>query len=211
MLIVDLAMQYEDAKKNGNNPFVSPVGLKNSRITHVLNKENTYNSKIYSEKHHVGLIKLNIGPYCSIALQCKFLLSGNHDWQRVTTYLNMYENNLDDKGLLSNGDITLEGDNWIGLNSTIMSGVKLGVGSIVAANSTVTKDVEPYSIVGGSPAKHIKYRFNEEQISQLLKTKWWMYDLAELKDIQHLLFSHDIDEFIKEFKLITNKNYETRP
>lgn len=73
-------------------------------------------------------------------------------------------------------DVIIGNDVWIGYNVTILSGVKIGDGAIIAAGAVVTGDVTPYSIVGGIPAKHIKFRFNEEHVSMLLKTKWWERD-----------------------------------
>ena len=74
------------------------------------------------------------------------------------------------------GDVIIGNDVWIADNVTIMSGVRIGDGAVIACNSHVVKDVEPYSIVGGNPAKFIKHRFTQEQIECLLKIKWWNWD-----------------------------------
>lgn len=85
------------------------------------------------------------------------------------------------------GDTEIGNDVWIGFNSTIMPGIKIGDGAIIASNSTVTKDVEPYSIVGGNPAKEIKKRFSKEQIEKLLKISWWNWEIEKItKNIQNL-------------------------
>jgi len=204
MLIADLREQYRIAIEEKNFLLVKS-NRDNTRITFFEDESNQrlLNSKIYTEKHNIGSSYVCIGPYCSISFGCSFILGGNHDYSRVTTYLNI-NNGTDELGLLSNGDICLEGDNWVGMNSTILSGVTIGVGAVVAANSTVTKNVEPYSIVGGSPAKHIKYRFDSETIDKLLETKWWEYDLSQLKDLEHLLFSNNVPDFISKFKEITH-------
>ena len=98
------------------------------------------------------------------------------------------------------GDIIIGNDVWIGAKSTIMSGVKIGDGVIIAAGALVTKDVEPYSVVGGNPAKHIKYRFDEEQIVDLLKIKWWEWNEDMIKEEAMLLWSRDINFFIGKHK-----------
>ncbi|MBY0480821.1 MAG: CatB-related O-acetyltransferase [Chitinophagaceae bacterium] len=85
------------------------------------------------------------------------------------------------------GDIHIGNDVWIGYNATIMAGVTIGDGAIIATNSTVIKDVEPYSIVGGNPAIEIKKRFSTEMIDRLLKLKWWDWDIEKItKNVQTL-------------------------
>jgi len=79
-----------------------------------------------------------------------------------------------------------------------MSGVTIGHGAIIAANSHVVKNVEPYSMVGGNPAKHIKYRFSKEQIAKLLQINWWNWKNEKIKQFMHLLMSKNIDPFIEQ-------------
>ena len=83
--------------------------------------------------------------------------------------------------ITSKGSIVIGNDVWIGAQSILVSGIKIGDGAVIAANSVVTKDVPPYAIVGGSPAKVINYRFSEEIISELANLKWWDWDLAKIK------------------------------
>ena len=86
---------------------------------------------------------------------------------------------------------------WIGENVTIMSGVTIGDGVVIANNSHVVKNVEPYSLIGGNPAKLIKYRFTPEQITKLLEIKWWYWDDTTINKYTRLLCNNNIDEFIK--------------
>ena len=82
----------------------------------------------------------------------------------------------------SKGDTIIGNDVWIGNNATFMPGVKIGDGAVIGAHSLVTKDVEPYTTVGGNPAKEIRKRFNDETIKILLNLKWWDWDLQKITD-----------------------------
>ena len=99
----------------------------------------------------------------------------------------------------TNGDIIIGNDVWIGDNVTIISGVIIGDGSIIATNSHVTSNVKPYSIVGGNPAKLIKYRFDDEIIQKLLEIKWWDWDTEKIKNFASVLNSGDINLFLEKF------------
>lgn len=143
--------------------------------------------------------KIIFNKYISIAEGVDFMLGANHNVNRVTTYLNFStpEGTLDPSDMVSNGDIIIENDVWIGYNATIMDGVTIGNGAVIAANAVVTKDVEPYSIVGGVPAKLIKKRFSDKIIKKLLKLKWWDMDYDILKTLGPYLFSEKVEEFIE--------------
>ncbi len=117
--------------------------------------------------------KLKIGRYCSIAAEVAFLLAFDHPVNRITTYpIKTYFLNRVREDAISKGDIILDDDVWVGYRATIMSGVHIGQGAVVAAGAVVTKDVPPYAIVGGVPAKVIKYRFSQELIDELMKTDY---------------------------------------
>jgi chloramphenicol O-acetyltransferase type B len=147
---------------------------------------------------------LTIGNYCSLAPNLRVLLGGNHRSNRVTTFpfqiLYNFGTENDTDGY-SNGDVVIKNDVWIGYGVTIMSGVTIGNGAIVAANSHVFKDVAPYSIVGGNPAKHITFRFTPTQISQLEEIAWWDWPVHKIQEYANLLLRTDIDEFINAAKL----------
>jgi acetyltransferase-like isoleucine patch superfamily enzyme len=157
--------------------------------------------KIHSWGENSNLI---VGKFCSIAANCNVYLGGNHRTEWVTTYpfghihKNIF-NNFNGVGHPSTkGDVIIVNDVWIGSNVTIMSGVIIGDGAVIANNSHVVKDVEPYSIVGGNPAKLIKKRFTDKQISELLKIKWWDWDDIKINKFSPLLCNENIDYFIKE-------------
>lgn len=125
--------------------------------------------------------KLVIGKFCSIACGAKFLFnSANHTLTSLSTYpfpIFFEEWNLDIKNVAqawdNKGDIIIGNDVWIGYEAVIMAGVTIGDGAIVAARAVVTKDVPPYTIVGGTPAKVIRKRFPADTITTLLTLKWW--------------------------------------
>jgi acetyltransferase-like isoleucine patch superfamily enzyme len=150
-----------------------------------------------------GNTKLVVGNFCSIASNVNIYLGGNHRVDWITTYPfgHIHQNKFDKfngHGCPSTkGDVIIGNDVWIGANVTIMSGVSIGDGVVIANNSHVVKNVEPYSLVGGNPAKLIKYRFKKEQIDKLLKIKWWYWDDNKINNFSPLLCSNNIDDFIK--------------
>jgi acetyltransferase-like isoleucine patch superfamily enzyme len=146
--------------------------------------------------------KLIIGNFCSIAGNVNIYLGGNHRTDWVTTYpfghIHKNKFNLfDGKGHPgTKGDVIIGNDVWIGCNVTIMSGITIGDGAVIANNSHIVKNVEPYSLVGGNPAKLIKYRFSPEQIEKLLQIKWWNWDDVKINKFTPLLCNNNIDNFI---------------
>ena len=137
--------------------------------------------------------KLIIGKFCSIACGAKFLFaSANHTQTSLSTYpfpIFFEEWDLRVQNIATawdhKGDILIGNDVWIGYEAVIMAGVTVGDGAIIGARAVVTKDVPPYTIVGGVPAKVIRKRFSDEVISTLLKVKWW--DWPEEKIKKHIL------------------------
>lgn len=125
--------------------------------------------------------KLQIGKFCSIACGVKFLFnSANHTLSSFSTYpfpLFFEEWGLEKKDVTkawdNRGDIVIGNDVWIGYEAVILAGVTIEEGAIIGTRAVVTKDVPPYTIVGGVPAKPIKRRFSEETISTLLEIQWW--------------------------------------
>ena len=128
--------------------------------------------------------EIKLGSFCSIARNVTFQ-EFNHDFTRMTSYFinaNMFGKSSKDD-IVSKGGIELGHDVWIGTHAVILSGVKIGTGAVIAANSVVVKDVPPYAIVGGSPAKIIKYRFNDETIDKLLLSEWWNKTENEIRQL----------------------------
>lgn len=131
-----------------------------------------------------------IGSFCSIASNV-IIQEYNHRYDNITTYF-INSHLIKDKMIQeksSKGDILIEDDVWIGSNSVILSGVKIGRGCIIGAGSIVTKSIPPYSIVAGNPARIIKQRFDNEKIKMIEESKWWEWDEEEIKLNKAFFFS----------------------
>lgn len=145
---------------------------------------------------------LVIGRYCSIAPKVTFVLVNDHrtDWVTTFPFSVRCKEASEVKGYPKiRGDLIVGNDVWLGYGATVLSGVKIGDGAVVAANAMVVKDVPPYGIVGGNPAKLIKYRFDKEIIDELLKIKWWEWPEVQIKESFNLLLHDDIRLFIKQY------------
>ena len=137
--------------------------------------------------------KLVIGKFCSIACGAKFIFnSANHTLSSLSTYpfpIFFEEWELDVKNITNawdnKGDIVIGNDVWIGYEAVIMAGVTIGDGDIIGTGAVVTKDIPPYTIVGGIPVKPIRKRFKQETIDILLKIKWWNW--SDEKIYKHIL------------------------
>lgn len=146
--------------------------------------------------------KLIIGKFCSIACGTRFLFNcANHTLKSLSTYtfpLFYEEWGLAQAEITSawdyKGDIVIGHDVWIGYEAVIMSGVHIGNGAIIAAHAVVTRDVPPYTIVGGIPAKEIRKRFQEDVIEQLLMLKWWDWPVSEIRTCLPYLTQGDLDK-----------------
>ena len=146
-------------------------------------------------KYHFEFIgdKLIIGKFCMIASGASFIMNGgNHLTEATSAYPfaifgRAWQDAMQGKTYPTKGDTIIGNDVWIGHDATIMPGVHIGDGAIIATKSVVTKDVAPYTIVGGNPAKPIKKRFSEPVIEKLLKLQWWHWDIEKItENIQKL-------------------------
>lgn len=142
--------------------------------------------------------KLIIGKFCQIATGIRFIMNGaNHGLQGFTTYpFKIFGEPFDNLPLLSDnkGDTVIGNDVWIGYDVTIMPGIVVGDGAIIASKSVVTKDVEPYSIVGGNPAQQIRHRFSKEIIELLLELKWWDWDIETIAKHATVILGNSLEE-----------------
>lgn len=146
--------------------------------------------------------RLIIGKFCSIASGVQFIMgSANHRLSSISTYpFHVFGGAWAERTpphlsqLPFKGDIVVGNDVWIGRESTILPGVKIGDGAIVAACSVVAKDVEPYTVVGGNPARPIKKRFDGELIALLLRLRWWDFDPGKLTEFLPTLCEEDLEQ-----------------
>ena len=157
-------------------------------------------------EHHYEFLgdKLIIGKFCAIAEGVKFIMNGaNHRMDGITTtpLISLQvvgKSHANSRTAAFKGDTVIGNDVWIGQNVTIMPGVKIGDGAIIAANSTVVKSVEAYTIYGGNPAKFIKKRFSDEKVEFLLKLEWWNWDEEKIFNNLEMLTSEEgIEQLIK--------------
>lgn len=185
--------------------FIPVSVLKNIGANCFISKE----TKIYKESVQIGdytymnggkIFYAKIGKFCSIGYNV-FLGSGEHYTNKVSTY--PLKNKIGHlPGLIDfpeQKDCIIGNDVWIGNNVSIKQGITIGDGAIIANGAVVTHDVEPYTIVGGVPAKVIRMRFDKEIIEELLKIKWWNWDIDKIKQA---VLNNEFDN-IKEF---VNKN-----
>lgn len=133
--------------------------------------------------------KLKIGKFCSIACGVKFLMnSANHSLNSLSTYpfpifYEEWSHGMSPKKAWDNkGNIVIGNDVWIGYEAIILAGVTIGDGAIIGTRAVVTKDVPPYTIVGGIPAKAIRLRFPKKDIEQLLELKWWDWSIEKISE-----------------------------
>ena len=149
--------------------------------------------------------KLIIGKFCSIACGTKFLFNcANHSLKSLSTYtfpLFYEEWELEKSNITTawdnKGDIVIGNDVWIGYEAVILAGVTIGDGAIIGSRAVVTKDVPPYTIVGGLPAKPIRRRYDEETAARLEKLRWWDWPEAQVRRAIPLLQAADLDALEK--------------
>lgn len=144
--------------------------------------------------------KLVIGKFCAIARGVRFIMNGaNHKMSGISTYPFQIFGNGWEKVMPQLGDLPYKGDTvigndvWIGYEALIMPGVKVGDGAIISSRSVVVSDVEPYTIVGGNPAKAIRARFSPEQVRELLDVAWWNWPIEKITNHLELIVSGDVE------------------
>ena len=143
--------------------------------------------------------KLIIGSFCSIGSGAAFVMAGNqgHRSEWVSTFPFHYMPEVPafagaSDGFRGAGDTVVGSDVWIGSEAMIMPGIRIGHGAVIGSRALVTRDVEPYTIVGGNPARPIRKRFSEEEVAMLLEMAWWDWPLEQLHEAMPLLCSSDI-------------------
>lgn len=183
--------------------FYSNHLFENGCVRYLWGDETTVD--LFNPKEQFGweLDRLEIGNYVCIASGATILLGGNHnhrsDWVSVYPFPQTIQKSFKNKG-----DTIIKSDAWIGMNATIMPGVTIGEGAIIAAESVVIKNVEPYTVVAGNPAKKIKNRFTDEEINLLLELRWFDWSDEEVEKAIPLIMSQNIkglyDYYLKYIK-----------
>ncbi|MBO0429505.1 CatB-related O-acetyltransferase [Vagococcus fluvialis] len=183
--------------------FYSNHSFENGCVRYLWGDETTVD--LFNPKEQFGweLDHLEIGNYVCIASGATILLGGNHnhrsDWVSVYPFPQTIQKSFKNKG-----DTIIKSDAWIGMNATIMPGVTIGEGAIIAAESVVIKNVEPYTVVAGNPAKKIKNRFTDEEINLLLELRWFDWSDEEVEKAIPLIMSQNIkglyDYYLKYIK-----------
>ena len=154
-----------------------------------------------------GVDKLVIGSFCSIGSGAAFIMAGNQGHRRdwISTFPFYWMPEIDAFGGARNGfepagDTVIGNDVWIGTEAIVMPGVKIGHGAVIGTRALVTKDVEPYAIVGGNPSKTLRMRFVEADIARLLELRWWDWSDDELKAAMPLLTDGDISTLYRHWQ-----------
>ena len=213
-MILDLHIEPYEITEQRNYIVDFPEG----KFTILQIDKGSYISKAQIEtslNFHVedGCYNLQIGKYCAIAEDVLFMMDLMHDYKYVSMgaigeFRNMprISKDIDRYRVQRKGQILIENDVWIGHGVTIMGGVTVHNGAVIGARAVVTKDVPPYAIVAGNPARIIKYRFDEGQINALLNIAWWHWNSEELKS-RYQLMQLPVPEFITHFEAKKDKNF----
>lgn len=204
--------QNQWKKKNKKNETI-PKNIFDERFVHV--GEKTYGElTVIQFNFHAHL---TIGSYCSIAQNVSFILEAEHFTNTLSSFpFKVLETQSKKNEAFSKGDIIIDDDVWIGYGCTILSGVHIGQGSVIAAGSVITKNVPPYAIVGGVPAKLIQYRFSEQIIQKLMKFDYKKINSVSIQNHMDYLYTElteeNVDEILsalsnqKEFDIRGNKH-----
>lgn len=151
-----------------------------------------------------GADRLVIGSFCSIGSGAAFIMAGNqghrNEWISTFPFFFMPEVPEFEKaenGYLPAGDTVIGNDVWIGSEAIIMTGIKIGDGAVIGTRALVTKNVEPYAIVGGNPARTIRKRFDDDDIARLLEMKWWEWPAERIKAAMPLMTSSNVAELYR--------------
>lgn len=189
----------EEASKNLINEYDGLILLVIDRDSYIVS------SKIHIDMKQERLYNFQIGKYSAVANDTDFIIDRNHDYLRPCQG-RIKGAILEGSGYSKRkGEIIIMNDCWIGQGCTILSGVIIGNGAVVAAGSVVTKNVPPYAVVGGNPARIIRYRFDEDIIHRLLKIRWWNWSKEQVLERAIDLYG-DIEEFVRKYSVENDNN-----
>lgn len=173
-------------------------------------------------KHNVALApsanppSLTVGNFCSIAPGVMFLVNADHALDLPSTFpfrTHLFYSTKDwekarcrNADVISRGPIEIGHDVWIGQNTMVLSGVTIGTGAVIGGSSVVTKNIPPYAIAVGNPARVLKHRFSPELIEKLLQSEWWLLSDHDLRRLDRQLYSKDIEAFLQAVEAIKGKS-----
>ncbi len=162
----------------------------------------TYGNPRVSSWKEIPRATLKIGAFCSFADGVHFFLGGEHNTNWISTFpfcsFDPVLREATPGHPKTKGDIIVGNDVWFGTDATIMSGVTIGTGAVIGAKAVVAKDVAPYAIVVGSPAREVRKRFDEDTVAFLLKLQWWEWDDETIEESAPIFMSEDFDK-LKQF------------
>ncbi len=145
--------------------------------------------------------RISIGSFVSIAHGVEIFLGGNHrvDWVSTFSFRFVFDlpGSLQDGIPTSKGDVEIGSDVWIGKDAKILSGVHIGNGAVIGAYTVVSKDVRPYAVVVGNPAREVKRRFSDRHVEALQRLAWWDWPMEEIMDAVPVLCSPDVDQLLE--------------
>ena len=183
--VIKNALLYLKLKKQKVVTYTYDISLKAAigKYSTIMKNTEVDSSTSIGKYCYIGkncfITKTNIGNYCSIANNVS-IGQGEHNVSNVSTSSLFYDDPYNE---LTNKDCIVGNDVWIGVDSIILRGVTIGNGAVIGANSVVTKDVPSFAVVVGSPAKVIKFRFDEKIINLIERSKWWELDLESAKEV----------------------------
>ena len=178
----------------------------NRRNPHLVYPDQTFGKWTYGVPlvhNWPGSGKLYVGAFCSIAEGVQIFLGGEHraDWITTYPFIDFWKAARNIKGHpKTKGNVVIGNDVWIGQEALILSGVNIGDGAVIGARSVVSRDVPPYHVVAGNPARIIRARFDSETIRRIAATRWWEWEDARIEKAIPLMSSNDIGHFLKLYE-----------
>lgn len=147
---------------------------------------------------------VEIGAFCSVGPDALFLCEADHPIRTASSFplqSRIFRSKTNQQYLTSKGPIRVGHDVWIGARAIILSGVTIGHGAVVAAGGVVARDVPPYAIVAGNPARHVKWRFDEETVRGLLEIEWWNWPMEKILR-ERAAFDLPAGDFVRRFSTV---------
>ncbi len=195
---------WREGKREGNGREFTP-NVTVGRHTYGVKKRTVFSERSLNQP------PVTIGNFCSIAAGVVILANADHPTHLPSIFpfrSAMYPKDRrpgkdsPNPDVVSRGPVNIGHDVWIGANAIVLSGVSIGTGSVIGAGAVVTKDVPPYAIAVGNPARVVRYRFEQDVIEQLLRSEWWLLSDAIIRELEPYFYSDDIQAFLDKVRAI---------